>query len=127
MWHPLQLFHVGWPQFLSLAILLALIVILGKSAPSAEPLKPYSLVSLELAGNEAIAGKIVGAWKDGGGLRLALDLQQLDTLFFIPLYSTLLALVCVMVADRLYVRGTLAHTQASCSPTRCGWPECSTG
>lgn len=111
MWHPLQLIPEGWPRFLALAILFVLIVILGRSAPPAEPLKPYRLVTLELAGDESVAGRIIGAWKDSNGLRLALDLQRLDTLFFIPLYTTLLALICVMVADWLYARGTLAHTQ----------------
>ena len=113
MWHPLLLIPEGWPRLVALAILIILIVILARRAPSADPLKPYRLVSLELAGNETIAATIIGAWKDKENtkLNLALALQRLDTLFFIPLYSTLLALVCVMVADWLYARGTLAHTQ----------------
>ena len=113
MWHPLQLIPEGWPRLVALAVLIVLILILGKSAPSADPLKPYRPVSLELAGNREIAATIIGAWKDKDNtkLNLALALQRLDTLFFIPLYSTLLALVCVMVADWLYARGTLAHTQ----------------
>ena len=113
MWHPLLLIPEGWPRLLALAILIVLIVILARSAPSADPLKPYRPVSLELAGNETIAATIIGAWKDKENtkLNLALALQRLDTLFFIPLYSTLLALVCVMVADWLYARASLAHTQ----------------
>jgi len=113
MWHPLLLIPEGWPRLLALAILIALIVILAVSAPPADPLKPYRPVSLELAGNETIAATIIGTWKDKENtkLNLALALPRLDTLFFIPLYSTLLALVCVMVADWLYARGTLAHTQ----------------
>src|SRR2546421_13124243 len=98
MWHPLLLIPEGWPRLLALAILIILIVILARRAPSADPLKPYRLVSLELAGNETIAASIIGAWedKDNTKLNFALALPRLDTLFFIPRYSHLPSLVRVI-------------------------------
>lgn len=71
-------------------------------APLQTSVAPLGIVSLELAGELEVAHDMIGSWGHRGELYAALGLG-LDYLFIV-LYSSALALACVLVAGRLAPR-----------------------
>lgn len=109
MWHPLQLIPNGLARWLAFGLLFALFVWLGKKTggtPTTEA-APWGIVSLELAGNEEAAGTMIASWGDKG-MRNALTSLYFDN-FWLLVYSTTIALACVMTADMLYTPESLEY------------------
>lgn len=65
---------------------------------------PWGIVSLELAGNEKAAGTMIASWDDKG-VRDALTSLYFDN-FWLLIYSTTIALVCVITANMLHTSGS---------------------
>jgi hypothetical protein len=109
MWHPLQLIPEGLARWLAFGLLLAITVWLGMKTggtPNTEA-APWGIVSLELAGNEKAAGTMIASWDDKG-VRDALTSLYFDN-FWLLVYSTTIALACVMTADMLYTPQSLKY------------------
>lgn len=99
MWHPFNHLPRRW-QLPLLALVFLLTLIVGWKTN--QPLKPFRIVSLELAPTPEAAQIIIDAWKKVDPLLDAARLVQYWDTYFILCYSTLLALGCFIVADRLY-------------------------
>ena len=108
MRHPLERIPKGWPRVAALLLLLGLTYWLR---PRPEPaLKTaqagWGIVSLELAFTEERAGHLIASW--GPARDAAIRLQAQDDIWLL-VYSTTLALACVMVSGRF--AGLLAWAQ----------------
>lgn len=110
LWHPLHLIPRGLTDWLVLGLLVALILGLAPKTNPRSLKTPCGIVSLELAGNEEKANKIIASWKKEG-VNDALSSLYWDN-FFLLAYSTAIALCCVMAADRLHAPGTLEYNLA---------------
>ncbi len=99
MWHPFDYIPYSW-QLPLLAVLLVLTVFVA--IKTNQPLNIFPINALELAPNERAAQIIIDCWRrTDRDLKLARLLQFRDN-FFIPCYSTFLALGCFIVAERLF-------------------------
>jgi hypothetical protein len=109
MWHPLQLIPNDLARWLAFGLLLAITVWLGMKTggtPKTEA-APYGIVSLDLAGNEEAADRIITSWNDKG-VHDALTSLYFDN-FWLLVYSTTIALACVMAADVLHTPRSLEY------------------
>lgn len=110
--HPLQLISKGSAQWILLVILLGLVVWLAQSIQNASGNLsteniPYGIVSLELAGTTSKVHAILKSWTDKGiAIQNVLKSVQIDNVFLF-VYSTTLALICVMAASVWESRGLL--------------------
>lgn len=106
MWHPFDYLTGSWRIVALVALVVLTIIVALKTR---QPLKPFSMVALELAANSEAAKIIIERWKkDDDSLVAARSLQYWDN-YLILCYSTLLALVCVIIADWLYPLGSTAN------------------
>lgn len=110
--HPLQLISRGFAQWTLLVVLFGLVVWLAQSIQNASGNlstedAPYGIVSLELAGTTSKVHTILKSWTDKGiAIRNVLKSVQIDNIFLF-VYSTTLALICVMAANVWGSRGLL--------------------
>jgi len=115
LWHPLQLIPGGLTHWLVLGLLIAISLGLGLKT-NHRSLKipgkaPGGILSLELAGNEEKASAIIASWQKTGAYNDALSSLYWDN-FFLVVYSTAIALGCMMAADMLHAPGTLEYNLA---------------
>lgn len=102
IWHPLNAIPEGWPVWIAFVLLFVLAALAGRLTRQ-EALKtehaPWSVISLELAAfKKGQAKEILDEWSEAGKLDLFRKHLFRDTFLFIPLYTTMLALGCVMAA-----------------------------
>lgn len=115
--HPLNALPEGWPTWTAFIVLIVLFLVSGRlTRQDALTTKesPWSVISMELAAYEkGKAQKIIKAWSEPED-KLGFARRHLfwDSVFFIPVYSTLLALGCVMAARVLHHEGTRAYDMA---------------
>ncbi|HEV2863752.1 MAG TPA: hypothetical protein VGX48_22345 [Pyrinomonadaceae bacterium] len=103
IWHPFERIPDGWPMLAAFVVLLALAAFTAFKAKAdlKTPEAPNRAISLELAGTERQAKKIIGSWDREGMRDEAYRHLRWDNLF-IPCYSTLAALVCIMAARAFF-------------------------
>lgn len=101
IWHPFDRIPDGWPVLAAFVVLLGLALFTASRAKAKEILQtnaaPNRAISLELAGSEQKAREIVDSWGSDDAKKEAYRHLRWDN-FFIPFYSTLAALACVMAA-----------------------------
>lgn len=108
MWHPFNHLPRRW-RIPVLLVLVALTLFVGRLTQ--QPLNAFPMSALELAPNKDAADIIIGCWKVvDWTLHYAFTLQHYDN-YFIPCYSTTLALACVLIADWLYAPNAKANFQ----------------
>ena len=106
MWHPFDYLTGSWRIVAVVALFVLTVIVALKTS---QPLKPFSMVALELPANPAAAKIIIERWKQDDRSLVAARLLQYWDNYLILCYSTLLALACVIVADWLYPLGSTAN------------------
>ena len=111
IWHPFEGLPDGWP---TVALFLALVALfLFTMSRTRADLKtkeaPYAVIWLELTCSAERAHAIINSWE--GREEEAYRHLRWDY-FFIVVYSTLVALGCVMAARAFFVRGTAWYNAA---------------
>lgn len=104
LWSPLQALPREYARWPLLALMLAVSLWLGARAGGEgrlynKNIAPRGMVSLVRAGDEAKAKQIIAFWDRWVGRQFAIDSVKLDFIFAF-IYSTTLALACVIAADR---------------------------
>ena len=108
LWHPFNRLPRSW-RVPVLLLLVALTFAVGRL--TRQPLYAFPMNALELAPSKEAGEIIIGCWKVvDPTLHFATTLQHYDN-YFIPCYSTTLALACVFIADWLYSPDTWANFQ----------------
>src|SRR5690349_469406 len=106
MWHPFNYLPRAW-RVPVLVLLVVLTVVVARQTQ--QPLNAFPMNALELAPNTTAAGIIISVWKTvDPALYFAHLLQHWDN-YFIPCYSTSLALACVIIADWLFSANATAN------------------
>jgi di/tricarboxylate transporter len=99
LWHPLNRLPRSW-RVPALLVLFALTLAVG--CLTQQPLNAFPMSALELAPNTDAARIIINCWQVvDSNLHFATTVQHYDN-YFIPCYSTTLALACVFIADWLF-------------------------
>ena len=92
MWHPFDYLTGSWRIVAVVALFVLTVIVALKTS---QPLKPFSMVALELAANPAAAKIIIERWKEDDRSLVAARLLQYWDNYLILCYSTLLALASV--------------------------------
>lgn len=114
IWHPLQLIPDVVTQWILLAALIGLTFWIAQRIQNASgdlstKDAPCGIVSLELAGTVKKVHVILESWRGKGiAIHDVLKSVRIDNIFLF-LYSTTLALICVMAAGVWQSRGILNH------------------
>jgi hypothetical protein len=112
IWHPFERIPDGWPTLTAFVFLagLSVFAMLKTKGDLKTDAAPHDAISLEFAGSEAQAKKIIDSWKPKNEsedktedkMEEAYRHLRWDSRLFIPAYSTLIALACVMAARALF-------------------------
>ena len=111
IWHPLNEISEGWPLWTAF---ITLLILTGTIARNTQwdlktEASPWAVISYELAGTEEKARKIIKAWDDKGVREQVFHHFRWDNIW-IFLYSTLLALGCVMTVRVLQTPGSFWYS-----------------